>query len=75
MINDDLFITIISMDYDYDYDFFCSVGQNTVKEIHSLANEFNYDLNRSPFVPRSIPLDDQFTFRAVTQEEVNQIIL
>lgn len=29
--------------------FFCSVGQNTFEEIHSLANEFNYDLNRSPF--------------------------
>lgn len=55
--------------------FFCSVGQNTVKKIHSLAEEFNYDLNWSPFLPRSFPLGDQFTFHAVTQEEVKQIIL
>ena len=46
-------------------DFFCSVGQNTVKEIHSLAKEFNNDLNRSPFVPKIFPLVDQFTFHVV----------
>ena len=56
-------------------DFFCSVGQNTVKEVHSLAKEFSNDLNRSPFVPKSFPLADQFTFHAVTSEEVKQIIL
>ena len=37
-------------------DFFCSVGQNTVKEIHSLAKEFNNDLNRSPLFLKASPL-------------------
>ncbi len=55
--------------------FFCSVGQKTVNEIHSLAEEFNYDLNRSPFVPRSFSPVYQFTFQVVSQEEVKQIIL
>ena len=36
-------------------DFFCYVGLNTVKEIHSFADEFNCNSNRSPFVPRSYP--------------------
>ena len=55
--------------------FFTSVGQNTVNKIKSLADECNYDLTQSSFVPRNFPPLEQFSFRPVTQDEIEQIIL
>lgn len=53
---------------------FCSVGQNTVAKIHTMTDNFKCDQNRVPFVPRTIPLSDQFIINEVIEEEVKQII-
>ena len=46
--------------------FFNSVGE-TVDKIKSLAQEYNYEFAQHPFVPRSFPLEQQFSFKPVEQ--------
>jgi transcription elongation factor GreA-like protein len=43
--------------------FFNSVGEKTVDKIKSLAQEYNYEFAQHPFVPRSFPLEQQFSFK------------
>ena len=45
--------------------FFTSVGSNTVTKIKALAKESNYTPSQLPFVPRSYPESEQFTFEPV----------
>jgi hypothetical protein len=45
-----------------------------VAKIHTLTDNFKCDQNRVPFVPRTIPLSDQFIINEVIEEEVKQII-
>ena len=63
--------TVIANDFNK---FFCSVGQNTVEKIHTVINNSNCDKILILFVPRTIPLSDQFSISEVTEEEVEQII-
>ena len=49
-------------------------GQISFEKIHTMTENFKCDQNRVPFVPRTIPLSDQFIINEVTQEEVKQII-
>ena len=63
--------TVIANDFNK---FCCSVGQNTVGKIRTMINNSNCDKFLIPFVPRTIPLSDQFSISEVTQEEVEQII-
>jgi len=54
--------------------YFTSIGQNTIHKIQSLANECNYDLAQSSFVPKCYPSSQQFTFRPVERSELEHII-
>ena len=54
--------------------YFTSIGQNTIHKIQSLANECNYDLAQSSFVPKCYPSSQQFTFRPVERMEIEHII-
>ena len=47
--------------------FFCSVGQNIVGKIHTMVNNSNCEKNSTSFVPRTIPLRDQFIISEVMQ--------
>ena len=53
--------------------YFTSIGQNTIHKIQSLANECNYDLAQSSFVPKCYPSSQQFTFRPVERTEINSM--
>lgn len=55
--------------------FFNSVGEKTVDKIKSLAEEYNYEFTQHPFVPRSFPLEQEFSFKPVEQYEIEEIIL
>ena len=54
--------------------YFTSIGQSTIRKIQSLANECNYDLAQSSFVPKCYPSSQQFTFRPVECSEIEHII-
>ena len=54
--------------------FFTSIRQTTVEEIQSLAEQRNYDLTKSSFVPRCHPLAQQFSFGIVECKEVEKVI-
>ena len=54
--------------------FFTSVGSNTVTKIKSLAKESNYTPSQLPFVPRSYPESEQFTFGPVECSLVEHIV-
>ena len=43
-------------------------------KIRTMINNSNCEKNSIPFVPRTIPLSEQFIISEVTQEEVQQII-
>ena len=55
-------------------EYFTSIGQNTIEKIQSLANECNFDLTQSSFVPRCYPLSQQFTFRTAERSEIEQVV-
>ena len=55
-------------------EYFTSIGQNTIEKIQSLANECNFDLTQSSFVPRCYPLSQQFTFRTAECSEIEQVV-
>ncbi len=54
--------------------FFTSVGSNTVTKIKSLAKENNYTPSQLPFIPRSYPESEQFTFEPVECTLVEYIV-
>ena len=54
--------------------YFTSIGQNTIHNIQSLANECNYDLAQSSFVPKCYPSSQQFTFGPVERSEIEHLI-
>ena len=55
-------------------EFFTSIRQTTVEKIQSLAEQRNYDLTKSSFVPRCHPLAQQFSFGIVECKEVEKVI-
>ena len=55
--------------------FFSSLGKNTVAKITKLAKESNYTLGQSSFVPRTYPMSEQFTFKAVEYRQVQKVIV
>jgi hypothetical protein len=54
--------------------FFASIGENTVEQVQRLAEQSNYDSNNHPFVPRQYSQEEQFSFRIVKSEEVENVI-
>ena len=55
--------------------FFVSVGENAVKRINALAENFNYESNESAFVPREYPPSEEFVFHPTVKcEQVERII-
>ena len=44
---------------------FSAWEKNTVAKITKLAKESNYTLGQCSFVPRTYPLSEQFTFKAI----------
>ena len=53
---------------------FTSVGPNAVTKIKSLAKQSNYAPSQLPFVPRSYPESEQFTFEPVECSLVEHIV-
>ena len=51
-----------------------SVGTLTTDKITSLAKEYNYNLDESRFSPRIFPVSEQFSFKAVENKQVENII-
>jgi len=54
--------------------FLVSVGQSTVDNITSLANECNLTLNQNYFAPRQYALTDQFTRSTIDYKQIERII-
>jgi len=55
-------------------EYFTSICPNKIDKIQSLANECNYDLTQSSFVPKCYPLSQQFTFRTAECSENEQVV-
>ena len=54
--------------------FFADVGDVTVKKIKDLASKFNFELNNNPFIPRTFPLLEQFTFNPKSANKYNTLL-
>ena len=55
-------------------EYFINVGKNTVNKINDLAAKLNYDLSSANFQHQTFTIEDQFTFGAVREKDVESII-
>ena len=54
--------------------FFARKGENTVKKINAMADDFNYKLKETPFTRKVYPTSEQFSFSAVECNQVETIV-
>ena len=54
--------------------YFTSLGQAALEKIKLLSNQCNYDLLQAPFMPREYPASEQFTFKPVDSDDIQNII-
>ena len=54
--------------------YFTSLGQVGLEKTKLLSNQCNYDLSQAPFIPREYPVSEEFTFKSVDSNDIQNII-